>query len=145
MVANYSPCSQTCKAYNAKKVFKKYDLMYSSSMKPLRGYVRYGGNKISSKNLLEEMKNYISSATSTLLELILVFFVKGLCMKKEKEYRFIMFTKNKNIDNIVFETQFNPTIQFGYEKSQLKRNCFYDDNGNICNEVLETEEADDNS
>ena len=142
MIANYSQCKKTCVQYEAEEVFTAYDKLYSNNWKPLRGYVRYGGDKTFSIRLLTKMKLAMTPerCPNDILELILTFFVKGSCMAKEEEYRFVSFVKNNQIDNIVLNINTSNLITFSTDISRLKSNCYYCPISNDCGIELECQE-----
>ena len=94
MISNYSRVGKMCIGYDGEQLLNNYDSLFSGKIKPIRGFVRYSDIE------KDDFKTYIYAlisvkpAAAELLLAIAATFIKGVCMKEEAEYRFLILTTN---------------------------------------------------
>lgn len=111
MCSNYSHDKRHWVEYDKSKVFYEFDkYCLRGSRFGLRGFVRYGSNKVDLINIYNELKRLFPSSRALKFGLLIMcFFVKGVCMKEEEEYRFLVLnnrSRNATIDLDVFPQKF---------------------------------------
>ena len=115
--------SQYSAIYNAEPILDKFDSLYSSNLKPISGFVRYGNKEAEAafKFLLSLPKHLFQFAYS-----LMSTFVKGECMKEEQEFRFLILSTSKNIKEItIFEEPKLKETYYSEKDLEEKINEYY--------------------
>lgn len=147
MISNYSRVGKQCIGYNGGQIIENYDSLFSGKIKPIRGFVRYSDD---GKDYFIKYIIKISSIRPKVAEFLLAIastFMKGICMKEEAEYRFLILTTNlldaldincahkkceKFSCSLESENPFYTSDKYDCEKDRTSERCNY----NLCNGYL---------
>ena len=133
MISNYSKKGKRCIKYKGDEVLTNYDSLFSGKIKPIRGFVRY--SEFEKDEFIKYIYSiiHINPRSAELLLAIAATFMKGVCMKEEAEYRFLILTTN-SLDSIDIECLHKGCIKFNCNPGNP--NPFYMEKQSSCDEFV---------